>query len=369
MKNIEPVNPFKTQIIETNLGKLTRLVANVGVSGHGSLRRDDKALLASYVYGADETYQTVYTLVDTEGSAESFVEENGILPTLFMSPSGENYVSMVRSYPDKEQEVSLPVFNREQLDEPVGKRPFLGKFIGVSNQYSLFHDVDPFAASKPDKLTTIEFKNNLPHKRQTVKVPLPGHNKTFVSNNEIHLLSQDGPKLLHRQIDEAGIALNSREIIASEGLWVLEILSLSYVGNSQLLAARGDELVCVQVSADGQLTETKLTSITGGLYGTWPPVEIAAGTYVTRFTYEQGNGWLTTQNGELVELICRQGSSSYKNLLTDEVAELDSEGELAIGSISKTKDNSYAVVFYHMNDRQAGSLNKELLVLNRQLEN
>ena len=136
MKNIDKINPFKSTIKKTEFGTLTKLVTAVGVSENGSISFGEKTLLANYVYKKGETYNLVYTIVDTDGNTESFIEDDGILPTLFLSPSQESYVSVVPYHPDKELEISIPVFNRENTELPKGNRPFVGDFIGTSNQFN-----------------------------------------------------------------------------------------------------------------------------------------------------------------------------------------------------------------------------------------
>jgi len=159
MKNLEKINPFKAVIAKTGFGTMTALVTEFGVSEHGSINFKDKTLLANDIYAENETYCLVYTLMDKEGKHESFVEEDGILPTLFSSPENEAYVSVVPYHPDKELEISIPIFNRENTDLPKGNKPFVGDFVGTTKQFSIFYDVDIWSDTKPDKLLAVEFKN------------------------------------------------------------------------------------------------------------------------------------------------------------------------------------------------------------------
>ena len=150
----------------------------------------------------DGTYNVVYILITTDGSFNSFIEDAGILPTLFLTPSQENYVSINPYHPDKELEICIPVFDRENKEFPKGNRPFVGDFIGISNNCSIFYDIDVFSDSKPDKMMVIEFEKNNIKKRHSIKIPLPKKNRISISHDEIHLLAKDGGKWIHRQIDK-----------------------------------------------------------------------------------------------------------------------------------------------------------------------
>ncbi len=246
MKNIDKINPFKQTIKKTNFGTITTLLTEVGVYAKDSIPFDGKTLMTNYVYNINETYNLIYTIIDIDGNVESFVEDDGILPTLFSSPNGENYVSVVPYHPDKELEISIPVFNRDNIETTKGNRPFVGKFIGISNQFSIFYDVDIWSDTKPDKMLAIEFKNDLIKKKHNIKVPLPRNNKIFIENNEIHLLSKDGNSWLHRQIDEKGNKIRQREIETNRKFF-REILKLSFDEISYLLTQEKGKIIIEKV--------------------------------------------------------------------------------------------------------------------------
>jgi len=364
MKNLEKVNPFKSTVTKTDFGTITALVAKIEVSQHGSVNFEDKTLLANYIYAENETYNLVYTLIDSEGKHESFVEDDGILPTLFLSPENEAYVSVSPYDPDKELEISIPVFNRENTDLPKSDRPFLGDFIGTTKQFSIFYDVDIWSDTKPDKLLAIEFKNKSIKKKHNIKIPLPRDNKIFISDNEIHLLAEDKKGWLHRQIDESGKTIRER-LIKSKQEYFWQILSLSFEKESYILCEDKGRISIEIISENGKCESKELANIENEFYNTWKLVRIADDTYVTRFNGEFGNGWFTIKNDQLLELFYSKGEKGYKNLLTNKVLQMDNEN-LVIASINKTTDNSYAVVFYPMTDRE--TKNKELIILNRELK-
>lgn len=364
MKNIDRTNPYKTTIKKSELGTITNLTAEIGVSASiENISFGEKTLIANNVYHENETYNLVYTVIDTDGNVESFVEDDGILPTLFLSPNQENYVSVSPYNPDKDLEISIPVFNRENTDLPKGNKQFVGDFIGVANQFSIFYDVDIWSETKPDKMLAIEFKNNAIKKKHNIKVPLPRNNKVFIANNEIHLLTVNGNIWLHRQIDELGNVKQERKIEPTqENFW--QILSLSFTETSYILCEENGKITIEVILPDNKCKTIEIADIGDEFFNTWQPEKIAENTFVTQFNSEFGNGWFTTKNDQILEIFYSKGEKGYKNLLTNEVLQMDDEN-LIISGINKTKENSYAVVFYPMTDRKVK--NKELIILNRQI--
>lgn len=364
MKNIEKTTPFKATTQKAAFGILTKLTTAIEISAEGSISFRAKTLMANYVYKENGTYNLVYTIIDTNGAEESFVENDGISPILFLSPNGDNYVSITPYDPDKDLEISIPVFDRENIELPKGNRPFTGNFIGTWHQFSIFYDVDIWSDTKPDKLLAIEFKNDSIKKKHHTKVPLPRNNKICVENNEIHLLAKEGHIWLHRQIDEKGNVIRQRKIETKQAFF-REILSLSFSKNSYLLTQTDGKIVIELVGQNGVGKTVELLDITDPFFNTWQPVKISEDTFVTRFNTEFGNGWFTIKNGRLLEIFYSKGEKGYKNLLTNEVLNMDYE-KLAISSLNKTRDNGYVIAFYPMTD--SNTKNKTLLVLNREIE-
>lgn len=364
MKNIEKINPFKSTTQITKFGNVTTLITEKGISAHGSIAYKGKTLLANYVYKDSDTYHLVYTTIDNDGKIESFKDPDGILPTLFLSPDKENYVSIVPYHSDKELEISIPVFNRGKTELPKGNRPFLGDFIGTSHQFSIFYDVDRWSKSKPDKLLAIEFKNGVIKKKQQAKIGLPCNNKIFISNHEIHLLAKDENGWLHRLIDEKGNAIRNRRLHTKQSFY-REIISLSFDGDSYLLSEEDGKIIIEKIAIDGNSEPVELIDITDPFFNTWRPVKISENTFVTRFNGEFGNGWFTTRNEQLLEIFYSKGLQGYRDLLSNDVW-LTDKGDLIISSINNTTENAYSVVFYPKTDR--GIRNNELVILNRSIE-
>lgn len=364
MKNPDQVNPYQSTIKKTDFGILTTLVSEAGVSTHGSISFGDKTVSANYVYDKRGTYQLVYTIIDTDGNTESFAEDSGILPTLFLSPAQKNYVSFVPYHPDKELEISVPVFNRDNTELPKGNRPFTGKFIGTTNQFSIFHEADIWSETKPDKMLSIEFKNDAIKKKQNIKIDLPRNNKIFINNGEIHLLANDKKGWLHRQIDELGDVIRERLIYPNKE-WFWEILSLSFEENSYILCEEEGKISVEVIAPDLQCTTTDIADIENEFFNTWQPVKIAEDTFTANFNGEFGNGWLTIKNDKLLELFYSKNEKGYRNILTNEVLPMEKK-DMIISSINRTGENSYAIIFYPSDERK--TKNKELLVLNRNIK-
>ncbi|QQT25617.1 hypothetical protein [Sphingobacterium spiritivorum] len=364
MKNIEQINPFQISVEQTAFGILTRLDADIEIAAKGSIPFGAKTLLTNYVYKENGTYNLIYTIIDADGAAESFIEYDGILPTLFLAPNAENYVSIQPYDPDRDYEISIPVFNREKTEQPKGNRPFVGGFIGISNQYSIFYDVDIWSETKPDKLLAIEFKNDVIKKKHNIKVPLPRNNNIFIENNEIHILAKDGAKWLHRQIDEKGNVIRERKLETNQKFF-RQILNLSFDKKSHLLAQKKGKIILEKIDENGKSSTVELIDISDPFFNTWQPVKISENTFVTRFNGEFGNGWFTTKDDLLLEIFYSKGEKGYKNLLTNEVLKMDHDN-LVISDLNKTHDQGYAIIFYPMTDRN--TKNKTLLILNREVK-
>ena len=363
MKNCEKINLLKSTIQKTAFGTVTTLIAEFEISVKKSISFGEKTLLANYIYYKNGNYKLVYTIIGNEGNDESFIENDGILPTLFLNPNQENYVSIIPYHPDKKYEISVPIFNRENTELPKGNRPFVGDFIGTSKQFSIFYNVDNWSDMKPDKMLVIEFKNNIVIKKHNIKITLPRNNKIFIDNNEIHLLAKFENVWLHRQIDEQGNMLHERKLETNQKIFK-QILSLSFNKNSYLLALENGKIIIEKIDQNGKGSTIELIDIKDHFYNTWQPVKIAESTFVTKFNSEFGNGWFTVKDDKLIELFYSKGEQGYKNWVNQDILHTENEN-LVISSINRTNHNSYAVIFYPMiNDK---SKNKKIIIFNREI--
>lgn len=362
MNNLNPVQPYQASVTATSHGKLTTLTVATSLSAKESIASGEKSLLTNYVYREDGTYQLVYTVVDRDGQAEHFAEEDGILPTLFLSPWREAWVSIVPYRPDKELEISIPVFQREQVELPKGNRPFVGDFIGSTETAAIFHDAD-WSDTKPDKMLVMQFENGLLKKKSNLKLALPGNNKVALTGSAIQLLAHVDDNWLHREVDEQGNELRRRSI-AANGMYGLQILSLSFDGDSYLLAQHAGSIVTVKIDTSGNSELINLIAFEDEFFNTWRPEAIGDDTFITRFNCEFGNGWLTTRKDRLIELYYSKDAGGYRNVLNGEVLQLPHDN-LVISGLNRTAPGAYAVVLYPM----AGDDDhvRQLLILNRSL--
>ena len=366
MDELKPCTPFVETIEQTPQGTITTLDTKIGVSHSETITHQEKCLFATNVYTGDGIYDKVYTVVGANGSTQSYAETEGILPTFFHSPAGYTHVSVTPYHPDKEQEVSIPVFERTDVELPKPNRPFVGDYVGVSDPYAILYAVDIWSDTKPDKLLAIEFKDGRIKKKHNRKIPLPRNNKVAIANNEIHLLARDAGGWLHRQVDAMGNELRSRFIQPNQPYY-WQALQLSFDTDSYILSAEGESLLALSievVAPNGDCTSRKLFTLEDELFNTWPPVKIADGTYVVRFNTELGNGWFTVKDGELLELFYSKGVEGYRNLITGEAWEIN-EKDLIISGLVKTANGAYAIVCYPRTEET--KKNKRIVVLNRHL--
>ena len=365
MENLKKINCFSNVTEDSEFGKITTLTAEYGISAKKSINYKGKSLLANYVDSDDEgLYSLIYSVIDIDGSDENYKEDDGILPTLFHSPALENYVSIIPYHPDKELEISIPIFNREEIVLKKGNRPFVGDFIGISNEYSVFHFADSWSDTKPDKLLSMEFKEGLLKKKHNIKISLPRNNNIFINDNEIHLLAYEDNSWLHRLIDAKGNELQKRSIKLAPQ-YFKEILNLSFNDDSYLLYNEKGVVTIKTISKSGAITSQELIDIKNSFYNTWIPVKIADDIYVTVFNGEFGNGWFTTKKDKLLEFFYSKDINGFKELVSNKILHMPND-RLIISSVNKTTENNYAVILYPSTER--GINNKEVIIINRALK-
>ncbi|MBC9913913.1 hypothetical protein [Chitinophaga varians] len=363
MNNNITVEPFQIETTRTAIAVVTRLTTAMGVSHHSNITYGEQTLMANYVYNS-RSYKTVYTLIDADGAVmNSCEEEDGVLPTLFTSPSGEAFVSVVPYHPDKELEISIPVFSREQTEKPKGNRPFTGKFMGIVQDAAVFYDKDQWSSAKPDKMLTIVFKDGVIKKKNNIKIAPPTQNKVYVADNEIHLLKKMNDLWIHRQINEKGEEIKRRELDLG-GHHARDIITCSFKEVSCLLADDDNgRLALLLVDTAGAVTRKELFNLGDPIFNTWQAVRIGPDTFAIRFNTEFGNGWMVVRNHQLVELFYSKGVQGYKNLLAGDVISIPAEEKLILSGLNKTRENALAVTVYLKSDKPKEQ--KTLFIINR----
>jgi hypothetical protein len=365
METLKTFDRLEIKTDRTEGGIITKLIADAGISAHGNIGWNGKTVLANYVYKEDGTYELVYSMIDSDGNiAGNYLENNGILPTLFLSPDNKLYVSIIPYDPDKELEISIPLLNRASIQEPKRNRPFPGKYIGNVHQSSVFHDIDIFSDKKQDKLLAIEFKNGTIKKKHHIKIDFPKDNIIYIENNEIHLLARDsGGIYIHRQIDEFGKAIKQREI-NPDSLWCREILSLSFNAPSFGISNKGGKIGLLEIDSKGNYSSKELINIEDRIYNMWKPVKIGNNSFAVQFNTEFANGWFTIHENELSAFYYGKGGKGYKDLTTGKIIDMGNNNLILYG-INKTENNNYAVIFY--DNVKDGTKNKEIIVFNKKM--
>ena len=315
-----------------------------GVSLKGAMGYQGKALIAAYVYQRDSTYQLTYFLVDREGGLSACYEEPmGILPLLFTDPRRNPFVSVVPYHPDKELEVSIPLFGREGIPLPKGKRPFVGEFLGHCQDEAIFMHHDTGNAKQGDKFMRIAFKDGVIKGKKSFKTSLPKRNKVTLSDEGIQLLAKEGDGYLHRLVGLDGATLQQRHINMPD-TYVWEAIALNFEKPSIILCEKDHKLALGHVLPDSAMQITILPDI-GRLYNTWRPVKVGVNAYVVYFNFEAGNGWLTVVDGKLVQFFSSREGGGYQCMVTGQVIEMLA-GRIAIAGVCGTVTNEYAVLCY-----------------------
>lgn len=365
MESLRTVNPFKISVVNSSFGRVTTFSTELGQTLKAAVGYRGGVLFATDIKDKKHPFSTVFVHMDTEGANHAYLEADGIMPSFFLSPEGEAFMSIEPYDPDKDMEISIPLFNREEVERPSkGSRPFLGDFVGNFNTFAILYDVNPWDRHKPDKMLAIEFKNGKIKKKNQVKIPLPTNNSIRIQDEHIHLLALEGEKWLHRSIDEKGNILRERWINPTQRFFS-QVLCLSFEKESHILQINEGMLFMQIVSPEGVTEDQFLFDIQDPFYNTWPAVLVGPDTYIVKFNNEFGNGWFTMVGRELVEFYYSKGVNGYKNLITGEVFAMEMH-ELIIFEVVARQENAYAVLFYPYGNTQPKK--EQIIVLERTVD-
>ncbi|QQO09124.1 hypothetical protein [Breznakiella homolactica] len=364
MNELKEYANVKTRTRETEFGPMTILETENGISAHGQIGWDGKTILADYVYKADGTYDPVYSFIGSDGIAGPHLQETaGILPSLFLDPGGRPWVSLVAYDPDRELEITVPLFGRAEMETPKGHRPFLGRWAGICGAFPVFHDADLWSDTKPDRLLLMEFKDGVLKKRHNKKAALPRDNKIYPDGDSLHLIAREGNSFLHREINAAGEELRRRTIDLG-GRFFQQVLSLSFGGPSRLLAEEEGKISVLEIDRNGAVAEQEIMKIGEPFFNTWTPAAIGPDIRVMSFNTQAGNGWFTIRGGELLEFFYSKDERGFRELLSGRVLDMEDD-KLIVPGISRTRELAYAVSFYSIKSKTENE--KTLFLLNRAL--
>jgi len=143
---------------KTSFGLVSTIEVPFAIQALGSCWAKKGLLVANYVFTDPEdtqAFELVYTLIDAEGSKRELVESEGVLPTLFLNPLAENYVTVVDEKADVESRQILPVFKRDTRDTFCYDKEVAGRFVGCTKASTVFYEVDIWKESKQDIMTCL----------------------------------------------------------------------------------------------------------------------------------------------------------------------------------------------------------------------
>lgn len=335
---------------KTPFGLISTIEVPYALSVKGNCWSKEGLLIANYIYsneGDTNTYELVYTIIDSEGNTKEEKETRGVLPTLFLSPTKENFVSLVSG--EEEEMTSYSIFDKS-IKGFKSSKSFDGRFVGCTTDHSIFYNVDIWSEKAADVMNVIVFKDGVLVDEKKVAIPFPKDNKICVRNGEIHIITEVEDGWLHRQIDENGEEVR-RRLLEFDFPFVHEALTLSFDEKSYLLCEENGEIGIVEIDADGEGMYGDLFNIGDEFFGTWHPQRVSDDTNAVQFTTEFGNGWLVIKNDELVELFYNKNKKGYQNLLTKEVLSIDNN-DLVLSGINPIADGKIGLVFYPRKQRK-----------------
>lgn len=355
---------------KTTFGLLSTIEVPYALKPMGSCWSKKGLLLANYVYTDLEeanSFELVYTIMDNEGGKREIVESEGILPTLFLNPVGENFVAVFTEKDGVEGQEILSVLKRSSKADTESfffPDRLGGRFVGCTKSNAIFYEVDIWKDTKQDILTYVNFHENLVKEVKKIDIPFPKGNKVYVNQNEIHLITEIESGWLHRQLNELGVEVR-RRVLEFDFPFVHEALSLSFNNKSFLLCEEYGEIGIVEIDEEGNCMFGELYDLEDEFFGTWHPQPITPTTSAIQFTTEFGNGWLVIENDNLVELVYNKNKTGYENKLTKETLNLGTN-DMVLSSISAIANNQIGLVFHPRKARK--EVNNKLYVLQHTIQ-
>lgn len=358
MKELIELNNFCETIIENQAEFILTKVSSshtlaVNYANRGCCYHDK----AYFVLDGIEPFSTIYLVVDSQGKVEQvLLDKEGMLPELFLAPNDSLWVKLVPYDPDKEFEITLPLFSRNAVELPKANRPFVGSFIGSNNTSSYFYN-DGYDSKQAAKVQAITFQQTTLIQKNTIKIPLPNTNKTYVADEGLHLLNKEAAVLLHRLVDAKGNVLQARSLSIEKLSYCFEVVTLSFKEDSWLITfTPAGTLYLMEIEASGKVTEHLLTETTLDIFSIWAPVFLSANTYIVNFTHALGNGWFVIRDKQLIE--CYVGNDNiYTELMTDKKLSIACNKPVITG-VCKTVNNGYCLGMFDKDESLFYLLNK-----------
>ncbi|MDF1866363.1 MAG: hypothetical protein P1U70_16125 [Saprospiraceae bacterium] len=353
-------------VSELTNGFMTILKYDTGItkkSQIGSFKNE--TILSGHLYDKNDLYKVVYIKIDSQGQLiEVLHESEGVLPNLFMSENKEIWCLLTDTSTDKDLEIILPIKNRFDYSKPKGKRQFPGKFVGSFNNIGIIHDNDIYFSKSPDKILKIEFKNNKVKSQKQLKISTPVNNKIIIdSDGNLQLLARQKDKFIHRKCDLNGEILFQREIpfIMFNSY---ELLNLDEKGVSKVIFTESNKICIGSITADSEITDSVVFENKSDIFNLWKPIQFGENTWLIRFNFETGNGWLIIKEDSLLDCFIHDDFNGYKSLVTNEIIQIQ-YNDLILSDITKVNDYYYCVSIYPRSENPKE--NKELIILNKRI--
>ncbi|MDX8363480.1 hypothetical protein [Cytobacillus sp. IB215316] len=342
---------LKYETHSTEYGFLTILQNQNGVVPIDNINIGNNTIISLKIYKESNTIKdkVIYVILDSNGTIFDILEDKERIlghPKFFKTVDDEPWV-LITILPN-EKEIPLPLFNRDRLEVPKGKREFVGKFIGNINNMALLYSKDWFDNERPDKLRTITFKDGVIKSDKNVKIQPPIGNKVYVNGDNIHLLKKERDHVIHRMLDTKGEVLQERKI-SCEIQGITEVCNLDFNNNSYFVFYKGNQMFHCTISKDGEVEVKELFAIDFDFYNLEVEEKISHNTLLFRFTFEKGNGWFVVRGDNLIQCFISNKSNSYIDRVSNQRIDLPYEN-LILRGINKSVENGYCINFYRQTE-------------------
>lgn len=350
MQNLQEFNiPFHFQIKELENGNITEIRLENKFSYLTQINLRANSYLAFNIYNKS-SYTVGYIEINILGEIVAIWEEKeGILPSFFHSPDHETWVSVMPYHPDKDQNINIPIYNRENIEYPKPKSPIVGDFIGIIDNSVIIYCNNYY---KPIKFHKIDFLNGKIKSQKSIKLDKilqKSYSKGFInSQNEFHAIALDEFNLYHYQFDLKGILLRERAL-KNIAFGNNAIIELSFENKSLIIHGTIDgKIASCEILPNGEMLSDVIYDLKHQIYSMNPAIFLYENTYLISFVYEKGNGWLIMKDRELIEIFISESSSKYRNLLDNNILEIE-DNEARLFGVNKTIKNGFCMTFINPN--------------------
>jgi hypothetical protein len=310
-----------------------------------------------------------YIILDqTMKIVDVFTETEGIMPSFLMAPDKTVWVRLTSTNTDKIRESILPLENRRRIQNEKLLTEFVDYYSILFQQERIYFSKDLFNKAKQDKIGQYIFdKNNLFKIRKTYNIPLPSHTMAMYCDDKLQIINTIYPKkILHREMQLDGVISRQREFSLGMEYHHVYPVKISFDGDSIFYVTSNNEMFEISIDKMGCVVKSnlmiQLKDVKDYFYNIWEPIFMGE-TYVVRFNFEDGDGYIVIKHGEAMECwIKYNGDSAYKDVLSNRVIELES-GSLKLTDIQKMSNFKCALVYSKVNVKSLDE-NIKIFILN-----